>query len=78
MAKIVYDPTENRKSKNVKVFSASPKQGEQPKTIVYDSKVPPKGKAVVKKTAETEKPKTEKPKAEKKPTFTDEQFIEAL
>jgi dephospho-CoA kinase len=72
MARIVYDPTADRKQKNVKVFSASPKQREQPKTVVFDSKVPPKGKATVKKETI---PATEKLK---KPMFTDEEFLEAL
>jgi hypothetical protein len=31
MARIVYDPTKERKHKNVKEFQATPKQGEQPK-----------------------------------------------
>jgi hypothetical protein len=35
------------KNKNIKVFEAAPKQGAELKVIAYDSKVPPKGKAVV-------------------------------
>jgi hypothetical protein len=85
MAKLVYDPTPDRKKKSVKVFSASPKEGEQTKTVQYDPKRGPKGTATVKKETKATEPekrkvteKPEKPKTEKKSTFTDEQFIETL
>ena len=79
MAKLVYDPTVDRQArKGVKVFTASPKPGEEPQTIAFDSKVPPKGKATIKKAKREEKAaEPEKPKAAE-PKFSDEQFIEAL
>jgi hypothetical protein len=47
---LVYNPTEERKHPNIKTFEATPKQGEALKTVVYDSKIPPRGKAIVKKS----------------------------
>jgi len=80
MAREVYDPTADRKAakKGVKVFIASPKEGEEKKTVTFDAKAGPKGTATVKKEtkkAEETKPKEaekskaaepEKPKAEAK------------
>jgi hypothetical protein len=72
--------------REIKEFEAIPnpwKGNQQTKTVQFDPKEGPKGKAVIKKDKKSkkEKPKIaepEKPKAEKKPSFTDEQFLEAL
>lgn len=71
MAKIVYDPTADRKR--------TPLSSSIVKAKIANNEVKVKGKQP--KAKREEKPATaepEKPKVEKKPTFTDEQFIAVL
>jgi len=76
--RLVYDPTKDRGRK-----AETPLASEVVKAKITNNEVKVKGKQpkAKRETKAKEKPKTaepEKPKVEKKPSFTDEQFIEAL